>query len=116
MTFFCRSSSDELIIHIECHPCCPQMLVMTTSLLRTSGDIKPYHPFSSLEDFLFTDNCLQNHVKAEAINLFLQQHSQIPNSPITLKNVKQMYRILNYATSLSTKVRIFPSSSRYAVQ
>jgi len=90
------------------------MQVSTTSLSQVS-DTVPHHPFSSLEDFIFANNCIHNHVKAEAINIFLQLHSRIANSPITFKNAKQMYKILDHATNLSTKARIFPSSPWCAI-
>src|SRR6266478_196046 len=114
MYFLCfqksRPTSDEPLIHVQCHPCCPQIAVMTTSLCQTSSDTEPYHPFASLDNYIFTNNCVCNNLKAEVINIFLEQHYRIPNSPITLKNANQMYKILDHPTSLSTKGRIFLSS------
>src|SRR5258708_10420510 len=109
MTFLFRPSSNESPICIECHPRSPQMPVTAISLPQIPGDAEPYHPFFSLEDFRFTDACIQNHVKAEVIDILLDQHSRIPNSPITLKNAKQMYGILDSACNLSLKVRMFSS-------
>src|SRR5258708_27644798 len=105
--------SSESVTHIESLPQCPQTPVSTTSLSQVS-DTAPYHPFSSLEDFIFANTCIRNHVKAKVIDTFLQQHSRITNSPITFKNAKQMYRILDHATNLSTKVRTFHSSPQCA--
>src|SRR5258708_21480306 len=105
--------SSESITRIESHPQCPQTPVSTTSLSQVS-DTTPYHPFSSLEDFIFANTCICNHVKAEVIDTFLQQHSRIANSPITFKNEKQMYRILDHATNLSIQARTFPSSPQSA--
>src|SRR5260221_4588444 len=105
MTFVFRPSSNESSIHIEHHPHSPQI----------PGNTEPYHPFFSLEDFRFTDACVQNHVKAEVIDILLDQHSRIPNSSITLKNAKQMYGILDSACNLSLKVRMFSSSPWCAI-
>ncbi|KAF8341590.1 uncharacterized protein EI90DRAFT_3116687 [Cantharellus anzutake] len=89
--------SEDSWIRVECHPRCPEMLDATSRLSQISSDMEPYHLFTSLEDFIFADNCVRNLVKAEAIDIFLQQHAQIPNSPITLKNSKQMFNILDHA-------------------
>src|SRR5258706_3712226 len=115
MTFLFRPSSNESSNHIEHHPRSPQMPVTAISLPQIPGNTKLYHPFFSLEDFRFTDACIRNHVKAEVINILLDQHSRIPNSPITLKNVKQMYGILDSACNLLLKVRMFSSSPWCAI-
>src|SRR5258705_13259995 len=115
MTCLSRPPSNESSIRIECHPCSPQTPVTAISLPQIPGNVELYHPFFSLEDFRFTDACIRNHVKAEVIDILLDQHSRIPNSPITLKNAKQMYGILDSACNLSLKVRMFSSSPWCAI-
>ncbi|KAF8316204.1 uncharacterized protein EI90DRAFT_3293745 [Cantharellus anzutake] len=88
---------DAVKIFVRTHP----KARMATSLLLSAAptpvmsNFEAFHPFATKEDLEFTDICIRNNIKNE-------QHARIPNSPITLKNHRELFQILDQASNAST--------------
>lgn len=68
-----------------------------------SQEDNPYRPFKTKQDYDLADECIRNNLPVKSIDRILSTH-HFPGSPVTLKNHKMLFDVVDLAAGAATMV------------